>query len=251
MSLLRASTFLGSMMFLAACTQSPISSGQYTSQGVLGGAGHWAYLALQTADNVNDCLYGAEGVYEPSCHKFSPGTKGQAIYVDRRGGGSVFDRNFRELVTTEMVKLGLTVTEDSNAPLTLSYRVRLVSRNGGKVPRNSVPGGVTAAAGGFGALSVFNNAEMATWQTALLLGGVGILGDIFNSSASANGEQVVITVALMKGDAYVMRRAGAFYIHDVDVAQYTGSSGYVAEMMSPIRKGAKPPKSRKFNVVAE
>lgn len=250
MSLLRASTFFGSMLFLAACTQSPISYGQYTTQGVLGGAGHWAYLAMKTADGVNDCLYGAEGVYEPSCHKFSPGTKGQAIYVDRRGGGSEFDHNFREFLITEMVKLGLTVSEDSSAPLTLSYRVRMVSRNGGKVSRNSVPGKFSAAAGGLGALSLLDNAELAFWQSALLFGGVGLLGDVFNSAASANGEQVVVTVALMKGDAYVMRRAGAFYIDDVDVAQYTGS-GYVAEMASPQRKGAKPPKNRKFNVVAQ
>ena len=250
MSLLRASTLLGSIMVLAACTQSPMSFGQYTSQGVLGGAGHWALLALQTADGVNDCVYGAEGVYEPSCHKFSPGLKGKAIYVDRRGGGSVFDRNFREFLITEMVKRGLAVTEDSSAPLTLSYRVRMISRDGGKVPRNSVPGGVSAAVGGLGALSLLENADLAFWQSALLFGGVGILGDVFNSGSSANGEQVVVTVALRKGDAYVMRRAGAFYIHDVDVAQYTGS-GYVAEMTSPIRKGAKPPKSRKFNVVAE
>ena len=99
-------------------------------------------------------------------------------------------------------------------------------------------------------MSLLDNAELAFWESALLFGGLGILGDVFNSSASANGEQVVVTVALRKGDAYVMRRAGAFYIHDVDVAQYTGS-GYVAEMTSPMRKGAKPPKSRKFNVVGQ
>lgn len=256
MSLIRNSVVLSSFLVLAACSQSPVPTGSATTQSVLAGASQWNDLASNTAESILDCLDGSlteEGirVFEPSCKKFAPGLKGKAIFVDQRGGGSAFDLSFHQMVTSELVKRGQNVTVNQDkAALRLAYRVYLVPRNGQTVPLNSFPGKYSAIAGGAGALSLFDNAQLAVWESALVIGGVGLLGDLFANSVAHGGEQVVITVALMKGDTYVMRRAGAYYIFEVDLAHYTNSAP-VADMRSPRRKGAKAPKNRMFKVVSE
>lgn len=256
MSLIRASVALASLVVLAACSQSPVPTGSASTQGVLAGADQWNTLASQTAGSVVDCLDGTlteEGirVFEASCKKFAPGLKGKVIYVDQRGGGSIFDQSFRQMVTSELVKRGQNVTLDEDkAALRLAYRVYVVPRNGQTVPLNSFPGKYTAAVGGLGALSLFDNAELAFWQSALVFGSLGLFGDLFSNSIDHGGEQLVITVALMKDDTYVMRRAGSYYIFEVDLAHYT-SGAPVADLRSPRRKGAKAPKNRMFKVVAE
>jgi len=251
MSLIRASVVLASLVVLAACAQSPVPKGSAGIQGVLSGADKWNDLASQTAESVQDCLIGTltdEGIriFEPSCKKFSPDLKGNAIYIDQRGGGSIFDQSFHQMVTGELVKRGQNVTlNQDKAALRLAYRVYLVPRKGQTVPLNAFPGKYSAVAGGLGALSLFSNADLTFWQSALVFGSLGLFGDVFANSIDHGGEQIVITVALMKDDTYVMRRAGAYYIFEVDLAHYT-SGAPVADLQSPRRKGAKAPKNRMF-----
>ena len=257
MSILRASAIVVSFTALAACSQAPVAMGNQTTQGVLSGPAQWQVIADQAAKDVGDCLYGVlvekEGkmvrVYEPSCEKFATKLEGRAIYVDRMGGGTPFARALRDYTSTALVMDGQSVTQDPKGALRLSYRVHTILRDG-SVPTNGVPGKFSTAIALSGAGFALTNAQRAAWETGLILAGAGLIADMFSSTRSMSGDQIVVTLSLMDGDKNVMNRVGGYYIHDKDVAHYMDTSP-PADVVMTHQAGSTPPANRSFNVVSE
>lgn len=255
MSILRASAVVLSLAALAACSQTPAATGSQTTQGVLSGPAQWQEIADQAALDVKHCLVGKvmevgqPPVYEPSCNKFAPNLAGRAIYVDRMGGGTPFARALRDYTATALVMDGQTVTNSPQGALRLSYRIHAVPRDG-EVPMNAVPGKFSFMTAMGGAYLALSNADKAAWEAGLILAGAALVADLFSSTHSMSGDQIVVTLALTDGGKNVMNRVGGYYIHDKDMAHYMDTSP-PADIVMTHQAGGQPPANRSFNVVSE
>ncbi len=258
MSSFRILAVLVSLVAVVGCAQSsaPLSGTVVTrdalgaihwaGQDVLESASHWQLLAVDTADSLVGCLDGktflsrVSGEQEPYCHRDVSGLAGKPLYLELTDSAVPFSAAFHELLTTELVRRGRLVTLNQEDSLVVRYRVQFVKRRG-KVPLNSVPGDYALLGAGVWVLRHSGISELLA---------LGTLADIHAAANEFGGSQVIITTSLMDGDSFVMRRTGAYFIHDVDVGHYLGNAPG-AGLVSTLKPGATAPPVRTFNVEAE
>ena len=257
MSFLRVSTLFAAFVALAGCSQAPVAFSGPSAQNVLAGASQWQEMARDAANQVVHCMNGqlesgGNRSYEPSCKRFKAtyakaGLKGMPVYIDQHDGAMPFSQVFHDALETDLVSAGMNVTRDPKDALIIRFRTHLILREG-NVPNNSVPGNATMLAGALSGYKALTKVQTA-WKSAGILFGGGLALDAYNASKAYGGAQVFVTFALLKGETFAMRRAGAYYIHDNDIGHYA-SAAPANDLYKPL-KSASAPGIRSFNVVAE
>ena len=167
-------------------------------------AHHWNVLASDVVSQMSE----------------SVGTLNRAIYVAEANAPTDFNQGFRNLLQTELLANGYTVTRApvGNA-VTLEYDVQAITHNDRGYIR-STPGLYTALAGGVLVLNnLAHHQHLLTGGAALL--GAGVAADVVTGHhVKLPNTEVIINTSIVDGDRYVVRQSGIYYINDADLAHY-------------------------------
>ncbi len=191
---------------LGACaSQVPIATTYPISyQQKMQAAHHWNVLASDVVGQVSE----------------SVGTLNRAVYVAEAETTTEFNHGFRNLLQTELVANGFTVTRApvGNA-VTLEYDVQAITHSDRGYIR-SKPGLYTALAGGiFVARDLAIHQSVPGAATALLA--AGITADVASGHhVKLPDTEVIINTSIVDGDRYMVRQSGIYYINDADIAHY-------------------------------
>ncbi len=238
---------LVSLIVAVACSPVP-DPFPLTGQAVVGGASRWESMAQHAAEQIEGCLQGRDyqvhwwddEVRKPYCFTDVSGLSGVPIYVELVDSAMPFARAFHDFLTTELLDIDLSVTLDPTDALIVRTRVQFVDRNKA-ASMDPVPGFFTLLTTSIWAFEVTNLPRMV---------GIGALTDLVSSSSKYGKAQVIVTITLTDGDQIVTQTAEAYYIKDVDAAQFA-SGAPVADLLSPRKSGAEPPPVRTFDIVAD
>lgn len=250
MSLLRTMVVVAVAGTFAGCSQSPYpmprSIHEGNTQQVLVAASHWQVVAHQTADKVFGCLEGLTywdedaGVHQPYCRQDVDQIRYTPVYVDQTESAVPFAEAYHGALEHEIVERGMGLSLRPEGALVLDTRIHVVDRPM-PVPFNGFPGKYTAL--GSGVIAIASD----LWPAII---GAGVVADTWVNASGYGGAQVVITTTLREGERVVMNKSDAYFIEDVDLAQYA-SAAPAADMLRPMKAGATPPETRTLRVVEE
>ena len=178
-------------------------------------AHHWDILAADVASRLKQ-------------HLTTASLSDQAINVVPNTT-SAFEQGFEDLLITQMVEQGLDIRANNNERLKLTFHTQVVSHHDRDYISPEAPGKYTAlaliATGVWAAVNVGASTD-ALIAAAVI--GTGLALDINEGSAAANAgnisdvtnKEVIISISLMDGDKYLMRKTGIYYINEPDDDQY-------------------------------
>ncbi|MBE0438739.1 MAG: hypothetical protein IBX57_03070 [Gammaproteobacteria bacterium] len=192
-------------------SQVPLASTyELTNQQKMQAAHHWDVLAADVAFRVKE-------------HFKTASLTNKAINVVPNSN-STFEQGFEDLLITQMVEQGLDIRANNNEHLKLTFHTQVIRHNDRGYIRPK-PGAHTAlaliATGVWAVVNIASNSTAA--QDALI--GAGILGTgiamdaVAGDISSVTNKEVIISVSLMDGDKYLMRKTGIYYINEPDDGQ--------------------------------
>lgn len=193
-------------------SQVPLASTyELTNQQKMQAAHHWDVLAADVASRVKE-------------HFKTASLSNKAINVVPNSN-SAFEQGFEDLLITQMVEQGLDIRANNNEHLKLTFHTQVISHNDRGYIRPK-PGTHTAlaliATGVWAVVNIASNSTAA--QDALI--GAGVLGTgvamdaVAGDISAVTNKEVIISVSLMDGDKYLMRKTGIYYINEPDDGQY-------------------------------
>lgn len=206
---------------LSGCAATPnsqvplASTYELTYQQKMQAAHHWDVLAEDVASRLKS-------------HFRNASVLNRAINVVPNSN-SPFEKGFEDLLITQMVDQGLNIHANDNEQLKLRFHTQIVSHNDRGYIRPA-PGTHTGlaliATGVWAAVNIASNSTAA--KDALIASGVigtGLAMDATAGDISAvTNKEVIISVSLMDGDKYLMRKTGIYYINEPDDSQYEKTS---------------------------
>ncbi|MDP6353191.1 MAG: hypothetical protein QF926_16260 [Alphaproteobacteria bacterium] len=234
---------------LSGCSQGPVPLARVGAiQEALSSAAHWQILARETAIKTAGCLAGLSyysyetDSYLPYCLQDTSEVRDLPLTIEMVDSGMPFARAFHGLLTTEMMDQGLKVLHDpgSERALTVRYRVQLLPRTE-KVPLNSVPGVYSWL--GFGVWAVVESSLSS-------IVALGALTDAVVAGNDYGGAQVIVTISVMDGERFVMRKSDGYFVADADLGHYA-STLPAPELLPGRKSGAAAPESRDFGLVVD
>lgn len=242
MSFLRASAVVIALFAVAGCTQSSYTiSRVFDGQETLSSAAHWKILAQDTALRIVDYLEGKRDASgEPLRGEFPEVVSAKPIYIVQADMEMPFSQAFHDNLTTAILDRGWTVVRSPEDTLVVQYHVQLIPRSR-KVDLNAFPGFFTAIGYGLWAM---------TDLTAQRLLPAGAVFDAYYNAQGGRGAQVNITISLLDGDQYLLRKTNAYYVENADLAHFASNFPSVSPA-PPVVQAATPPGVRTFNIVAE
>ena len=213
-------------VFVTGCAKSPIplaENFERTSQHKVRSAGHWELVARDVVAQTSAFMEN-RGV-----------TPGLAYYVAEPANASSFDKAFRQFLITEMVNSGLPVSQDSSAPIQVTYDTQVVRHDSHRP--YFIPGQYTMLATGLLAAYGVSTAHVDLQRAA----GVGLaIGADYAASVATGGPtntELVLTTTLSSGGMYLARTTDVYYLENVDAGLFA--------------KARPLPPTRSFEVVSE
>jgi len=182
----------------------------YSVQQKLQAMHHWEVLAFDVANQINNELIRQDYINTPVYVKSTCGSEAENCKPNQT---PPFNESFRDLLVTELVKLGVpsstTVNEET---ITINYKSQLVYHSQDRL-RTIKPGVITLVTGG---IMVLRNTP-----TEIFALGLAGIADIANSNAvRASNHEVMITTSIVDKERYVFRQSDIYYINDVDFWHY-------------------------------
>ncbi|MBT3147259.1 hypothetical protein Q4583_16990 [Neptunomonas phycophila] len=185
--------------FYAKTTQAPIAqSYPLTEQKKMQAMHHWQVLAD----------YEAKGII----HQL----KDQPVYVVPGNTDTVFDKTFREMLTSELVQDGATVMLTPTTAAEITYDVSLVEhKDQGHIRQPE--GTYTALAAGIGVLSL-----AADWtEPGLVALPFALVADaLAGNLVDESDTEIAITTRVSEGGRLLHSSTNIYYINSGDKAQY-------------------------------
>lgn len=209
---------IASLSGCAANTNSQVplaSTYELTTQQKMQAAHHWDVLAKDVASHLKT-------------HFRSASVFNRAMNVVPNSN-SPFERGFEDLLITQMVNQGMDIRANEKEQLKLRFHTQVVSHHDRGYIRPA-PGTYTGlaivATGVWAAVNIASNSTAA--KDALIAAGVlgtGLALDATTGDISAvTNKEVIISVSLMDGDKYIMRKTGIYYINEPDDSHYEKTS---------------------------
>ncbi len=193
--------FLTVALFCAGCTQflQPAGYPPYSKQMKIQAAYYWNILARDVAFRINSELVERDYLAHPVMVS-SGFKKGDNVLP--------FDKAFKDLLTTQLVSLGVPtiITPDDDEALQIEYRVQVVFHETGRylVPR---PNQVTSLA----------ETVFATYNAGTAGGkNINLFDDDWNAFIINGHYEVIITTSVLDDNFYVFRDSSIYYINDLD-----------------------------------
>lgn len=207
---------------LAGCATSPIPVSEnfpLTVQPKVRSAGHWNLVSKDVAAQTLQTL--------------TKVGSSSGLYVALPANATPFDKVFRELLITELVKSGRVVQQAPDNALEVSYEVQIVRHDS---PRpNFVPGRFTMITAGLYAMYGLR----AQHLDVALAGGLGLaaVADYVASvdSGGPTHTEMVLTTTVATGGRYLARKTDIYYLQDEDAALFrTYGNRYAAQTMKVV-----------------
>ena len=203
-------------IFLGACAQTPVPVSHVASdQKVMQSADHWAVLATDVADQLDQKIEEA-------------GFSGRAVYL-KPVEGTVFNEGFHELLLTQLVNRGLAVVRSQpDDALTVTYDTQVVYHREKRKTR-LYPGALTATASLLATgVWVVRDAFVygSTFAQKVTVGatavGAAAVADLVMGAypPKVPHSEVIITTSVLDGDVYFMRKTDIYYVNDDDQWHY-------------------------------
>lgn len=201
------------MLALSGCANRPIPVVQdVPTQYRMEAARHWQVLANQTANKLVKTL----NELPPTGGKL-PAEGVPPMYLALPDNPTLFDKSFRDLLTTELVDRNVPVaSQKTPGVLTVTSNVQVIEY-GGKPSLRTFPGAATAL-GSFGALEYgLFTAGGAGAGLGVALGALGIDAVMLHDDPDT---EVIITTSLEANGGYLARKTSIYYIQSEDKPKY-------------------------------
>lgn len=206
---------------LTACASSPIPVAQnfeLTSQYKVRSAGHWDLLARDVATQTLETLQrSGEGA-------------GRPLYVTLPERASTFDRTFRDLLITKLVRSGRTVTTEPGQSLEVSYQAQVVRHNSQRP--HHIPGQMTMITAGLYAIYGLHHEH----RDVKAAGGLGLamLADYLASenSGGPTHTEMILTTTVASGGRYLARKTDVYYVEEPDIGLFARAPGRDMKVVS-------------------
>jgi hypothetical protein len=183
---------------------------EFSEQQKMQAAHHWNVLAEDVANRVNNELVLNDYLEKPV---FIRPTCGDEDLPCTQFETSAFEEAFRDLLITDLVKLGVPVKQRlDDESITVHYKVQLVYHRTHRV-RTVRPGLMTALTTGVMVLrNVPHNVSTVAAAAAI---------DVANQNfVNHSHYEVIITTSMVIGDTYFYRGSDIYYINDKDSFHY-------------------------------
>lgn len=162
---------------------------------------HWQHLANVVARQV-------------APHALSQPQPQGVVFV-APSGTTLFEKTFRSLLITELVALGVEVSEDRSQALVLGFDLTLVNHSDDRIQTG--PGMYTSLAPRF-AIKPGDDGHLADAEQATRQAQVEVEAGMYTRHLP--GKEIVVTASLTAGNSYLVRHTAAFYINDQDWWHY-------------------------------
>lgn len=206
---LYATVFIMLMSGCAARIPEPVGY-EYSTQQKLQAMYHWEVLAFDVANQINNELIRQDYINTPV---FVKSTCGSEAEICKPNQTPPFNESFRDLLVTELVKLGVPTSNTINEEtITVNYKSQLVYHSRNRL-RTVKPGVITLVTGG---IMVLRNTP-----TEIFAIGLAGMADLANTNAvRSSNHEVMITTSIVDRERYVFRQSDIYYINDVDFWHY-------------------------------
>jgi len=172
-----------------------------TSQHMVRSAHHWDVIAADTAQETIRVLLNNSYL------------DNLPVYIQKKEKLSEFEKGFYEFLTTHLVQHGVTITENPQRALTLSYDTMIIKHRGDRSP--SPQGALTKLAAGY---MVYRNLIVGTpsaWIAgATVLGTTALIDRSIALYDSPSHTEIMVTTSIKENNEYVMRKSDVYYVED-------------------------------------
>lgn len=197
------SVFFITVIFAAACTpflQRYVGYPPYSQQMKMQSVYYWDILAHDIASRLNNALIQRDHLDSSVVVK---------SYLEQTGKSLPFDKVFKELLTTQLVGLGIpTLSVPDDEALQIKYGVQVIFHQTGRqiIPR---PDGITSLAE-----TVFVAHNSSSRETKI--DNVNLLDSKWEAFIISGHYEVIITTSIKDNNFYVFRDSSIYYINDID-----------------------------------
>jgi len=200
------------VVILMGCTSrvpEPITH-EYTQQKKMQASNHWAVLAQDLANKINNQLILSDNIEKAV---FVEETCGNEATPCSPNETSSFNEAFRDLLITSLYSYGIpTNSTPDPESINVLYKVQIVRHNANRA-RTIQPGLLTALSA---AVIVLRDAP-----SELLILASGIAADVANTTIATKGSyEVIITTSMVDNNQYLFRASDIYYINDKDFFHY-------------------------------
>jgi len=205
------------VLALSSCAPRPTPiSHPYSTQKKIEVAHHWNIIAENTAIQIKSSLEKADLL-------------GRYVYVASKDQQSEFGEGFKDMLTTHLVKQGVTTLAEKNpVGLAVEYKAQALFHKSGKL--SFVPSPTTGKLVALGAafIAIFDALahDASNFEKGLAIGGSALALSILNEATARSfpwGQpmsEVIITTSVVENGIYLMRRTDVYYIADQDFWHY-------------------------------
>lgn len=197
---------LTGLMLTGCATEVPIpDTHEVTVQKKVKAAHHWDVIAADIAKETKALVEG------------NAAYRNKPVYLRPASPETPFSKAFTNLLITQMVRMGVPVSEAPDGALLVRYDTQVIRHRSDRTAH--VPGALTALVAG---IAVAHNVH--TWtEMEKTVGGVALLGGVewaLGHSTALTKTEFLVTTSLVEGGLYRLRKSDVYYLDDEDGSLY-------------------------------